>query len=512
MVNTANQHPWVIAAPWWHWPKVAQSIGEADGVAMQPVLQKYAASSFVNDLLADPQSRLAYFPGRDTALDETGHAQRKVYLTTHHRHYAVLASLHCDVDSLPAVNSDAVCDVGFVVRRTTSALTYSPTQQGRDNLLRLITRVRAARQQLGNVEAQQQQLKSRGNFNTNIAAGRRAAAEELLQRRETDLAVARNQFPTSVQGWFRSPTKPGFGLWQNLGDDTPEELLVDEATFPLYRIAPPTQTHDCVDTAIWFGMVPDGSSETDANAQSRFDDHSTYEIRVFVRRHDPRCPKKRPCCCGGELTWSSPSSAYRLAHPLDLRGTSNRPVNISLPNLDALRKDALEGFYGGMTMKMPTNFSVDDEDQTFTPKSGVADECTFSIPLLTIIAMFVFRLFLPIVVFILQLWWMLLLKFCLPKGDALSFELSDADLTVEQDAELDIAINAAFEFDGPPNQSPAKRLRVLFSNSTPEGRQVFGTLATAGTRQNVTAADPPSWVSRVERDAVRSPQFHEVHV
>jgi hypothetical protein len=62
---------------------------------------------------------------------------------------------------------------------------------------------------------------------------------------------------------------------------------------------------------------------------------------------------------------------------------------------------------------------------------GAGEEiCFFSIPLITIIAMFVLNLFLPIVMFLFQLWWMLKLKFCIPPSVEFEAELA-AELNVE---------------------------------------------------------------------------------
>ncbi len=74
----------------------------------------------------------------------------------------------------------------------------------------------------------------------------------------------------------------------------------------------------------------------------------------------------------------------------------------------------------------------------FTPNGGVPSSgklggaaiCSFSIPLITIVATFVLNLFLPIVVFIFGLFALLRLKFCIPP----SFQLS-ADLTLALDAQ-----------------------------------------------------------------------------
>jgi hypothetical protein len=42
--------------------------------------------------------------------------------------------------------------------------------------------------------------------------------------------------------------------------------------------------------------------------------------------------------------------------------------------------------------------------------------CTFALELFFIVAFFLFLMFLPIVVFAFQLWWMLALRFCIPPG------------------------------------------------------------------------------------------------
>ena len=61
-------------------------------------------------------------------------------------------------------------------------------------------------------------------------------------------------------------------------------------------------------------------------------------------------------------------------------------------------------------------------------QNGNFQICSFAIPLITIVAFFVFQLFLPIVVFIFQLWFLLTLRFCIPP---------DVDLTGGFGAELD---------------------------------------------------------------------------
>ena len=56
--------------------------------------------------------------------------------------------------------------------------------------------------------------------------------------------------------------------------------------------------------------------------------------------------------------------------------------------------------------------------QLSTPSGGQPGDgggvCTFALELFFIVAFFLFLMFLPIVVFAFQLWWMLALRFCIP--------------------------------------------------------------------------------------------------
>jgi hypothetical protein len=63
------------------------------------------------------------------------------------------------------------------------------------------------------------------------------------------------------------------------------------------------------------------------------------------------------------------------------------------------------------------------------PGGDSAETCSFAIELITIVATFVLSLFLPIVVFAFQLWWMLLLKFCWPPTQAVNHLLSTLQTT-----------------------------------------------------------------------------------
>ena len=73
--------------------------------------------------------------------------------------------------------------------------------------------------------------------------------------------------------------------------------------------------------------------------------------------------------------------------------------------------------------------------------TGPRQICTFAIPLITIVATFVFKLFLPVVILIFQLWFMLLLKFCIPPEANLDAGLAQALAALPPD----LSVGATFE-------------------------------------------------------------------
>jgi hypothetical protein len=235
----------------------------------------------------------------------------------------------------------------------------------------------------------------------------------------------------------------GVGRWEAVGEQ-PDELA--EGWFPLLQLVanPAVPESDATGATIFFGLVPTGSADVDKFGTARFDDATSYEIRCFVRRHKPACPRTGPQChC--PIVWSDPTESYMLASHFDLQGTANRPVTVQLPDLNALQSDALTlplGSAGGLIMKAPQSLMP---TATFPPGGsfGLPNEiCTFAIPLITIVATFVFKLFLPVVILIFQLWFMLLLKFCIP---------------VNLDANLAGALQAL-----PPDQSVGPNFELQF--------------------------------------------------
>jgi len=496
--KTRVGHEWRVVAPWWHWPEKASmpsaaAASVAAGVRQsRPVIQKYDTPDFVNTFLADPQLRLAFNADTDETATVTSASlgsfptrtptgMRKVYLPTHHRNYLVACSLHCDAAGFPSVDRTAVCQAGFVVRRR--AVVVPPAEQLKGTkLMQALTKAMRKR------EGTQQQLTTALGVSTTGAVrltslrGRFEAAVDVENAARKALAEWANRLGVERQlnGWVphgvdaKGQLVPvdacakeggaaplaGTGAWLPVDEmaDT-----VDEAWFPLYPlVADPTKPdHDATGETVWFGTLPAGGSDLDLQGKPRFDDRSTYEIRCFVRRHRAECPRDSShCAC--PVTWSEPTEPYQLASQFDLEGTSNRPFTVQLPDLKQLQADALRvSPAAGVRFVTPPdsalNFTATGLDAS--KLSGAFPQiCSFSIPLITIIAMFVLQIFLPIVVFVFQLWWMLLLKFCIPPQLTVAggFNL-DAALTELQAPDVDIAAFASVD-----TSELAKLLNALF--------------------------------------------------
>ena len=162
----------------------------------------------------------------------------------------------------------------------------------------------------------------------------------------------------------------GVGRWAAV-EELPDELA--EGWFPLLPLVanPAVPDSDATGATIFFGLVPTGSADVDESGTARFDDAASYEIRCFVRRHKPACPRGRSgpqCHC--PITWSDPTESYMLASHFDLQGTANRPVTVQLPDLNALQSDAMTlppGSTGGC-MKAPQSLMA---TATFPPSGSI---------------------------------------------------------------------------------------------------------------------------------------------
>jgi hypothetical protein len=90
------------------------------------------------------------------------------------------------------------------------------------------------------------------------------------------------------------------------------------------------------------------------------------------------------------------------------------------------------------------NFQIDSDGKPTGGGLGGFQICFFSIPLITIVAMFLLKLFLPIVVFLFGLFFLLQLKFCIPPSlsatGGLSLKLDALMPKLELDASIDVDV------------------------------------------------------------------------
>ncbi len=466
-----NSHPWMLVGPWYRWDEPGVN---GSGRKSRPAVEKYASPDFVDRFLVEPQRSLKYREKDFVHEVKKGGSRyglsgltyrmveplcRKLFLDTHSRFYLVVAELHCDTTGFPSVARDQVCEAGLVVRRRKAQV----APEIFDDFVAALesgSRIKASILELHELSRPKV---GRGATFDKIRSALKgscdARASKLLVqyaevRERLEAMAATNGVQLAHQGW-RESEHQGVGFWVDV-EETPQEIT--ETVFPLYPLVPDPEDrrHSARDRTLYFGVVPASSSDVDELGNPRFDDRSLYQIRCFVRRHQEPCPKtSAPGDCPGELVWSRTTDKYRLAAPQDLDGTGNRPVTIQLPDMQALMAQA-ERFPAGANVRMLTPpksslpFSMDGEDlSSVDGNRGGAEICFFAIPLITIVANFVLRLFLPIVVFVFGLWPLLKLRFCIPPslslGVGVNLDLAVAGqlgLAVEADLDIDISLEA----------------------------------------------------------------------
>jgi hypothetical protein len=488
---------WKLVAPWYRWRRQTAA-GAANVRATRPDIQKFDQSTFVDTFAADPQRSLKFkeaidqvfavhlvpapplsfgpFAGKsvtffkpkaDSGTDAPQKASlvpqgiKKIFLDTHKRYYVVVCELHCDAPGLPRVDPDDACQAGLVVRRRLLKYPRGAEKEAR-GLLRDIVAVEAeiadldqtspargsaARKRAARVE----KLKAEGKFDA-----QRASLADHLKDKRAELLLWKDEHGVESikEGWTKTAFD-GIGEWQ-IVEETPAE--VREELFPLYPLFPPQDqpAHDAQGHTLYFGVLPTSSLDVDAAGRPRFDDRHCYEIRCFVRRHDTECPRtdETPDCCG-PLFWSDPTEPYRLASQSDLVGTSNRPVTIQVPDLAELAAQAAHlplGQFSPMRFVQPRALkpAIEGAPPALGNGSSVGgfEICFFAIPLITIIALFLLTLFLPIVVLLFSLWFLLAFKFCIPPSlsiDAgveaeLNLALPDVSLDVDARFDLDLSV------------------------------------------------------------------------
>ncbi|MFZ5446325.1 MAG: hypothetical protein ACOZQL_40430 [Myxococcota bacterium] len=460
--------PLKLVGPWWSWQR--QLDAGLKPRASRPWIQKFDRPDFVEGFLAQPQRSLKFtredhvftfatakrsvlgeftsrvFKPEQVKATEVGPVRvntgvKKLFLDIHRRYYAVVVELRSDERGLPCRSRDDVCQAGFVVRRrhlsyeraheaAAKKLVLDIAQTQRD--LADLTESRplpkwAARQRAARVK-KLLETGALASVQAELLAKLAAQRAELLQWKADAGAHV-------VEEAWRPSDFDGVGAWA-ITEGTPKEL--DEQWYPLYPLLADDAVpdHDATCHSLYFGVIPTSALETDAAGTPRFDSDARYQLRCFVRRHEAECPRSdaAPDCCG-DLFWSEPSEPYQLAAAPDLVGTSQRPVTIQMPDLREL--EALSGpgalaRFSPMRVVQPQTLKPLVEGGVVTGgMQGGAAICFFAIPLITIVAFFVFSIFLPIVVFLFSLWFLLAFRFCIPP----SFSLSGA-LTAELDAAL----------------------------------------------------------------------------
>lgn len=391
---------------------------------------------------------------------------RKLFQPTHDRHYLVTCELHCHESGFPRVDRRKVCQAAFVLRRRRAlpgnatadeiATASAPVRKAQANLFEL-QRLQATARDMSLPAGERDRAAACMQHLASVAS---TTWDGLLARRQAELDQAsaanetwKNQrgVRVVVEGWF--PVADGArtqrGEWREIRtgalDADPGGLKGSgEQTYPLFALVPDPRLaeHDAAGRTLYYGVVPTQDLQHDLSGKPHFDDASTYELRCFVRRHEP-CPGRagKAPDCHGPLTWSASTTPFRVAAAFDVQGSSNRPVTIKLPDLRDLAAQAALRPRGRLS---PVRF---EQPQHLSPDGTLGGEaiCSFSIPLITLVAMFVLNLFLPIVVFIFQLWFLLAFRFCIPPQVTVSAAI-DADLAVtppgvdlEADAEVKLA-------------------------------------------------------------------------
>ncbi|WP_255768578.1 hypothetical protein [Pseudarthrobacter sulfonivorans] len=412
-----------LRAPWYVRERDHLSLQNAK--ARRPSIQMYDDSTFVERLLKDPRDSLKTgaddqwsYPvpvalssgvkGRErfatSTLLTTG--LRKLYQPGHDRFYALVVEVFCDQSGLPRAGSHEDLEVRFVMRRRFTSVTGNkrPVRQLARNVL-----VDLAKTQHRTVVTKGLPRDLPDVFWADDAA---------RLRFEEDNAKLLNEvrFHADNQAWITGPGGSGWRTVGPLGKDEKEE------DFPMWRL-PPAEVGDCEAAhtrSLWFGVIPTFSPthwvDSTKKTLPKLDEHAVYELLCFVRQKQDAARK-----CPTEASWGEATEPFRLAAPYDPDGTKNHTTSVTLPDFRRLaaRAGSPQG-QGGMRVTTPPGSALpppslkdvtDGKRQDVGPGGSV---CTFAIELFFIVAFFLFMLFLPIVVFIFQLWWMLALRFCFP--------------------------------------------------------------------------------------------------
>lgn len=447
-----HQHKWSLVGPWYRHSSLG---GGVAGRSARPILQKYAGSNFVNELLREPQRSLR-FVGEDLVAPNyklleqpVAHDEPcvegnplKLYLDNHDRFYVVVCELHCQSPGFPTVARSKVMDAGFVVRKRIVRQQNVPSQNEnakKNNDTDAYQKTQRLQQQLHATEAKADKARLTKSLYKSVAEKQRQQLQEWQQ------AARQNELMDSLKGtlinhrrslkfgWCDNhsmnpetePSAPTVWNWLLVDDEQPQQLL--EAHYPLYPLIPDPRDkqHSAANKNMWYGVVPTFSGDVDASGAPRFDDASVYEVRCYVRRHRECCktPQRDGSCCSGELVWSATTEPYQVAPFFDLYGSGHKPINIKLPDINNLKQQVLKAPPGkGANVRMETppgsGFSFKSGGPMGAPNSGSTSGggaiCFLAWPIFTFVAMFLFQLILPILLFLFQLWFLLSLRLCIP--------------------------------------------------------------------------------------------------
>lgn len=453
-----------LVAPWYRWQRQADN----DGVLprrSRPVFQKYTDPGLVNRFMEDPQASYRFMDDRIEAGEDfveatersayggvPGGAVKKLFRPTHKRHYLVVCELHCDEPGLPDARLDHACEMGFVVRRWSPEAWEDapwigpPTWDEIDiHGERLAGKSPDGFNHVldgdfpeGSGAAGGEPVREGGLLGVDPGGAEPGVGAEVAERASELQERARIAAPRPMEEWLPDPDREGRGRWAPVEAEAPAEIR--EEIHPLHPLMP--RNDRAGDPArgarLLFGVVPTETAATEGGGAPRFDSRHLYRIRVFVRRHDDRCPRRRERNdCPGPLVWSRPSEPYRIASHSDLDGQKNVVVTAEMPDLGQLSSHT--GPAGGLRMVSPEGSSLSFSATGSSPESGTtggSEICTFPIPLITIVARFVFSLFLPVVVFLFQLFFLLPLKICIPP----SVDLDALDLDIDLTGDVEDAV------------------------------------------------------------------------
>ncbi|WP_135453949.1 hypothetical protein [Mycobacterium sp. DL99] len=434
-----------IRAPWY--VRESGTFGLRDARSLRPSIQMYSGSDFVDHIMADASVYLTPKPedywGYPVPVSPFGTGRsrlstykmmrtklRKLFQPNHDRFYAVTVEVFCDQPGLPRAGGHDDIQVSFAMRRQV----VSFADDGKSVRKLAAALVSSAAKVAITPDMEDPDL--REVWWSDKAAGEFAAQNRLLIDAVTP--------QSDREAWVKTGQS---GEWKPCDGKGP---IPDEQTFTMWRL--PARKDDCAAAgtrSLWFGIIPTyssdhGTSNDGKDFGPKLDEHGIYEIVAFVTRKPARghehCPPK--------IWFSTPSEPFKLAAPMDPDGTKNRVISISVPDFRALAARAGQPMGpGGLRISTPPRSQM-----VFNPLGGIPKPkqgnigagggiCFFAFELFFIVALFLFLMFMPIIVFAFQLWWMLALRFCIPPSISFS-----ALATAAAKGELDIAANADLRF------------------------------------------------------------------